>query len=143
MAFWKVTTVAVLATLMFAGSASAQATSGSAFDKAASKGRKASLATGDEKVKAAQQALKDKGHDPGTVDGRMGPKTEAALREFQKAQGMESTGELDAKTTGALGMDGQTSSADASSTAGSASPATAGAPAASGASDQTQADEKK
>ena len=82
-------------------------------------------AAGDEKVKAAQQALKDKGHDPGTVDGRMGPKTEAALREFQKAQGMESTGELDNKTTDALGMNGKsTSSAGASSTAGSASPAT-------------------
>ena len=142
MAFWKVTTVAVLATLMLAESASAQATSGSTY-KAAYKGRKASLVTGDEMVKAAQQALKDKGHDPGTVDGRMGPKTQAALREFQKAQGMESTGELDAKTTGALGMDGQTSSEGASSTAGSASPATPDVRAPSGAADQTQADEKK
>src|SRR5712691_12504484 len=30
-----------------------------------------------EQVKAVQQALKDEGHDPGDVDGRMGPKLAA------------------------------------------------------------------
>ena len=69
--------------------------------------------------------MKDKGYDAGTVDGRMGPKTQAALRDFQKAQGMESTGDLDPKTTQALGMDGGTTArAGASSAAGSASPPT-------------------
>jgi peptidoglycan hydrolase-like protein with peptidoglycan-binding domain len=103
-------TAAALITLVLTGTGFAQGTSG---------------ATGDEMVKAAQQALKDKGHDPGRVDGRMGPKTQAALREFQKAQGMAATGDLDAKTTDALGMNGKsTSSKGASSTAGSASPAT-------------------
>jgi peptidoglycan hydrolase-like protein with peptidoglycan-binding domain len=61
--------------------------------------------TPDEMVKAAQQALKDKGHDPGTVDGRMGPKTEAAVRDFQKAQGLQTNGELDDTTIQALVMD--------------------------------------
>lgn len=50
--------------------------------------------------------LKDKGHEPGVVDGKMGPKTMAALRDFQKTQGMEATGLLDDKTVQALGMDG-------------------------------------
>ncbi|MBM3218763.1 MAG: hypothetical protein FJZ38_08775 [Candidatus Rokubacteria bacterium] len=36
----------------------------------------------------------------------MGPKTMAALRDFQKTQGMEATGLLDDKTVQALGMDG-------------------------------------
>jgi peptidoglycan hydrolase-like protein with peptidoglycan-binding domain len=103
-------TAVALITFAFAGTAFAQGPS---------------RATADEKVRAAQQALKDKGHDPGAVDGRLGPKTQAALREFQRAQGMESTGELDAKTADALGMTGKsTSRPGAASTAGSASPAT-------------------
>ncbi len=94
--------------------------------KAGAMHRKGAMtAMGDEKVKAAQQALKDKGHDPGAMDGKMGPKTQAAIRDFQKAQGMEATGHLDAKTMQALGMEGdKTSSTGASSTAGSASPST-------------------
>jgi peptidoglycan hydrolase-like protein with peptidoglycan-binding domain len=32
-------------------------------------------------VTAMQTALKDKGHDPGPVDGIMGPRTRAALRD--------------------------------------------------------------
>ena len=91
----------------------------------AAHGRKGGMAMGDEKVKAAQQALKEKGHDPGDVDGKMGPKTQAALRDYQKAQGMQATGRLDAKTMQSLGMDGtKTSSADQSSGSGSASPST-------------------
>ena len=43
---------------------------------------------GAESIKAVQQALKDKGHDPGTVDGAMGPKTEAALRDYQQKEGL-------------------------------------------------------
>ena len=124
MTLWKISTTVALVSLVFAGSAFAQATTGTET-KAEGKKMRKSMASGDEKVKAAQQALKDKGYDAGTVDGRMGPKTQAALRDFQKAQGMESTGDLDPKTTQALGMDmGTTGSADASSTAGSASPST-------------------
>jgi peptidoglycan hydrolase-like protein with peptidoglycan-binding domain len=76
-----------------------------------------------EQIKAAQQALKDKGHDPGTVDGVMGPKTQAALKDFQKAQGLQETGRLDAETMAKLGVEGKTSQTDSSSPA--ASPQTA------------------
>lgn len=58
-----------------------------------------------EQVRAAQQALKDKGHDPGSIDGVMGPKTQAALKDFQKAQGLKETGRLDAETSAKLGVD--------------------------------------
>jgi len=77
-----------------------------------------------EQVRAAQQALKDKGHDPGTVDGVMGPKTQAALKDFQKSQGIQETGRLDAETMSKLGVEGRSSAADQSTP--SASPSTTG-----------------
>jgi len=49
-------------------------------------------------VRQAQSALQDAGFEPGRIDGVMGPKTEAALRQFQAAQGLPQTGRLDATT---------------------------------------------
>jgi peptidoglycan hydrolase-like protein with peptidoglycan-binding domain len=75
-----------------------------------------------EQVKAVQQALKDKGHDPGDVDGVMGPKTQAALRDFQKKEGLKETGRLDTETMAKLGVEAKTSSAGGSTSGGSSSP---------------------
>ena len=58
-----------------------------------------------ENVKQVQEALKTKGHDPGAPDGVMGPKTQQALRAFQKQNGLQATGRLDDKTASALGVD--------------------------------------
>ena len=55
-------------------------------------------------VMAAQQALKDKGHDPGTIDGRMGARTRAAVSSYQKAEGLTETGRLDTQTRAKLGV---------------------------------------
>ena len=77
---------------------------------------------GKDQVKAAQQALKDKGHDPGAIDGVMGPKTKQALRDFQKKEGLKESGQLDSETMAKLDM--KTSAAGSSSP--SASPATGG-----------------
>ena len=55
-------------------------------------------------TKAAQQALKDKGLDPGPIDGVLGAKSQKALREFQKASGIAETGKLDAATVDKLGL---------------------------------------
>jgi peptidoglycan hydrolase-like protein with peptidoglycan-binding domain len=82
---------------------------------------------GREHVKAAQQALKEKGYDPGTIDGVMGPKTQAALKDFQKAQGLQETGRLDGETMAKLGVEGRTGQTDSSSPA--ASPQTTPGPA--------------
>jgi peptidoglycan hydrolase-like protein with peptidoglycan-binding domain len=49
-------------------------------------------------VRAAQQALRDKGFDAGPADGKMGPKTTAALKEFQQKNNLTVTGTLDAET---------------------------------------------
>src|SRR3989442_1559790 len=74
-----------------------------------------------EQAMAMQQALKDKGHDPGAIDGRMGPKTRTALKDYQKAEGMKMTGRPDAGTMTKLGIDMKTGAAATSSPAASPS----------------------
>jgi peptidoglycan hydrolase-like protein with peptidoglycan-binding domain len=76
-----------------------------------------------DQVRAVQQALKDKGHDPGEIDGKMGPKTQAALRDYQSKEGLKATGRLDAETMTKLGVEAKTGAAGAASTP-SASPKT-------------------
>jgi peptidoglycan hydrolase-like protein with peptidoglycan-binding domain len=49
-------------------------------------------------VRAAQQALQEKGFDPGPADGVMGAKTTAAVKEFQQKNNLTVTGTLDADT---------------------------------------------
>jgi hypothetical protein len=55
-------------------------------------------------VREAQQALQQKGFDVGPIDGVMGPKTSAALREFQQAEGLKSSGRLYQQTLSALNV---------------------------------------
>jgi peptidoglycan hydrolase-like protein with peptidoglycan-binding domain len=83
-----------------------------------------------EQVKAVQQALKDKGADPGEVDGIMGPKTRQALREYQQKEGLKATGRLDSETASKLGV--QASASGSSSP--SASPSGSSSSGASGSS---------
>jgi peptidoglycan hydrolase-like protein with peptidoglycan-binding domain len=80
-----------------------------------------------EQVKAVQQALKDKGQDPGDVDGRMGPKTQAALRDFQQKEGLKATGRADAETMAKLGVEAKTGAVDSSSSSPAALPSGTGA----------------
>jgi hypothetical protein len=62
------------------------------------------LSTGDSgaAVVALQKALAALGYDPGTPDGDFGPKTEAAVIEFQKAKGLTPDGIVGVKTAPAL-----------------------------------------
>lgn len=55
-------------------------------------------------IKAVQAALKGANYDPGPIDGLDGPKTEAALRSFQSAKGLEADGTIGPKTLKALGL---------------------------------------
>jgi peptidoglycan hydrolase-like protein with peptidoglycan-binding domain len=84
-----------------------------------------------EQVKAVQQALKDKGHDPGDVDGKMGPKTEQAIRDYQQKEGLKATGRMDTETASKLGVQAK---ADTSSTSPAASPSGASSSGASSSS---------
>jgi peptidoglycan hydrolase-like protein with peptidoglycan-binding domain len=52
----------------------------------------------DDVVRDAQIALRNAGYEPGRIDGVMGPKTQAAIREFQTSHGLPQTGTLDATT---------------------------------------------
>jgi hypothetical protein len=56
-----------------------------------------------------QGRLKDLGHDPGPIDGRMHPQTQAALKAFQSDYGLPPTGEVDPETRAALGLSRGTS----------------------------------
>ena len=87
--------------------------------KGASGSRGAGM-SGSTNVKEVQQALKDKGHDPGPIDGVMGAKTKEALKSFQTASNIQATGTLNAETAQKLGVNGgSSSSAGASSSSGS------------------------
>jgi len=53
-------------------------------------------------VRRVQQALENKGYDAGGADGIYGPKTEQAVKLFQKAAGLETDGVVGPKTWAAL-----------------------------------------
>jgi len=55
-------------------------------------------------VAAAQQALKTNGYNPGPIDGYMGPRTTAAVRDYQQREQLQVTGQLDPETLGRLGV---------------------------------------
>ena len=53
-------------------------------------------------IKGVQQALAQAGHDPGAIDGVVGPKTSAALKAYQRAHGLSETGRPDEETLAKL-----------------------------------------
>jgi BON domain/Putative peptidoglycan binding domain len=55
-------------------------------------------------VMAMQQALKDKGFDPGAIDGALGPRTTSALKEYQKSENLAVTGKMDRDMAAKLGV---------------------------------------
>ena len=59
----------------------------------------------------------------GEIDGKMGPRTQAALRDYQQKQGLKATGQLDAETSAKLGVESKTSAAPSISSP-AASPST-------------------
>ena len=55
-------------------------------------------------IKKVQQTLRDKGFDPGPIDGVMGSQTRNALSQYQKSENLPVTGHVDAETAGKLGV---------------------------------------
>ncbi len=53
-------------------------------------------------VKSIQEGLTICGHSPGAADGKMGPKTEAAIKSFQKGAGVSVDGIVGPNTAAAL-----------------------------------------
>ena len=86
--------------------AATEKSSGAAASGATSQAQSSDL------VKQAQQKLSQAGHKV-QADGVMGPKTEAALKEFQQAKGIEASGELNKDTLAALGVSGEVTTGSA------------------------------
>jgi peptidoglycan hydrolase-like protein with peptidoglycan-binding domain len=55
-------------------------------------------------TRAAQEALKTQGFDPGPIDGLMGPRTRTALMDYQRKNDLPSTGMLDEATMAKLNV---------------------------------------
>ena len=60
-----------------------------------------------EVVRQVQQSLNDQGFNAGPVDGKWGPKTQSAVKNFQQAKGLQPSGELDQETLAELNIEGQ------------------------------------
>ena len=67
-------------------------------------GKQTSRLHSSEQVKEAQMALREKGFNPGPIDGVMGPKTHKALASFQRQQNLFASGQLDERTVSELGL---------------------------------------
>lgn len=61
--------------------------------------------TNSSKVSQIQRALRDKGYDPGPIDGVLGIKTQAALKQYQTDNGLP-LGNLNMDTLNSLGVQG-------------------------------------
>lgn len=88
----------------------------------------ASVPGNNAQVSQVQQALIDQGFDIGTVDGQMGPKTKAALKQFQQQKGLQASGKLDQQTLAAL-TTSSSSFPSASRESSQAAPSSPGTPA--------------
>src|SRR3989304_2404722 len=55
-------------------------------------------------IKTLQQKLKEKGFNPGSIDGDFGPATAAAVIAFQKSEGLLADGIAGPRTQRALGL---------------------------------------
>ena len=73
------------------------------YDAARREGPRVSSPASQE-VMGMQQALKDKGFDPGPIDGTLGPRTTSALKEYQKSENVTITGKMDRDTAAKLGV---------------------------------------
>jgi peptidoglycan hydrolase-like protein with peptidoglycan-binding domain len=65
-------------------------------------------------LRAVQQTLTQRGFETLRADGIMGPRTQAALRAFQRSERLEATGQLNRQTLIALGIERPHASAAAS-----------------------------
>lgn len=60
--------------------------------------------TDSDTVRSVQQKLSDLGYDIGGVDGKLGKKTQGAIRDIQSKNGLDQTGNIDDALLGILGL---------------------------------------
>jgi peptidoglycan hydrolase-like protein with peptidoglycan-binding domain len=78
--------------------------SGAPHQKSMSHRSRASSGMSSQTVKQVQQKLSQQGLDVGPVDGKMGPKTRSAVKQFQEQKGIQGNGSLNRQTLAALGV---------------------------------------
>lgn len=61
-----------------------------------------SNAFADSMTRMVQEALTEKGFDPGPIDGMWGSRTKAAVMEFQESAGLSANGQIDGPTKSSL-----------------------------------------
>jgi peptidoglycan hydrolase-like protein with peptidoglycan-binding domain len=99
-----------------------------------------SQAQNPETVKQVQEKLSAAGLDVGQPDGKIGPKTQAALKQFQEKEGLQASGQLDQETLAALQIG---TPEGTSSSAGSSSPSSAAGGSSAGSSSDSSANQPK
>lgn len=57
-----------------------------------------------EQINRVEEALQERGHNPGRIDGIADERTRNALREFRKLNNLAVTGVLDEQTAAKLGV---------------------------------------
>ena len=55
-------------------------------------------------MQKVEQALKAKGYDPGTIDGKVDAKIQQAFRDYRSKNKLDSTGTIDPMTAESLGV---------------------------------------
>ena len=63
-------------------------------------------------IKKVQETLRDKGFNPGPIDGIMGSQTRKAISQYQKSQNLPVTGHIDGETAGKLGVEQESVGSD-------------------------------
>lgn len=103
-----ITTAAAATMLALAPASGQQAGSTGSGDQALAQEQTqdsgASLELSPTTVRQVQEALNQQGYDVGQVDGAWSQQTAQALQNFQRAQGLEPTGQLNQNTLSALGI---------------------------------------
>jgi peptidoglycan hydrolase-like protein with peptidoglycan-binding domain len=119
-------------------SASGRSASAGATQQQGEKAGGQQMGQNKELVRQAQEKLSEAGHDVGSADGILGPKTQKGLKEFQESKGLQPSGQLDQKTLAELGVSG-----DASASAGASSDKEASGSASGGASEKASSEKSK
>jgi len=71
---------------------------------AASPSEEKSAVLNHQDIMKVQEVLRDKGYYTAKIDGLIGPKTRAGIRQYQKSENLPVTGYLDVETAGKLGV---------------------------------------
>ncbi len=115
----KLCGLTIVVAMAFTGLAAAEQPGAASADvRAQGEAGRMSTAT----VRMVQHSLIQGGYAVDAADGIWGPKTAAALREFQRAKGLEPSGQPDSKTLAALGVPLDGASGGAAQRDGAATP---------------------